>query len=336
MGEPLIVEVADHRGRIRFRFRLDPERPETIVGRAPRNDWVIDDPYVDACHLRITATDDGSWRFADLGSVNGVWLGHSGIRRQEGAITAGLELKVGRSTLRFVSSDTPVPAALVDPGQRPGIAGRLLERRTVIVILGLAVGVSALTRYYASTRTQSLVDLATPGLTILILTALWAAAWAFTNRLVAHRFRFLGHLAWAVLIVTVGSALAIGREWLGFFLPDIDLRGLEVLTWWSAGALLMAGHFELVTEWSRGKRWIVAATTTGALAAVVVVLARSESLGNEASTIETGALKPVDVRYLRATSLDGFVRDAGGLKAKVDDTEAPDPAANEADPPNRR
>jgi hypothetical protein len=51
-------------------------------------------------------------------------------------------------------------------------------------------------------------------------------------------------------------------------------------------------------------------------------LARSESLGNGTPADEAGALKPVAVRYLPATSLDGFVRDAGQLKGKVDETEA--------------
>ena len=322
MGEPLIVEVADHRGRVRFRTRLNPTQAETMVGRAPRNEVVLDDPYVDARHLRISATEDGGWRFADLGSVNGVWLGHSGTRQIDGPITAGLELKVGRSILRFVSPDAPVAPALFDPAQRAGITHRLLQPRTMVAILGLAAVLSATNRYYASTRTVTVADLATPGLTILIVTALWAAAWAFTNRLVAHRFRFLSHLVWAVLITTIGSALAIGGEWLGFFMPNTDWSGLEILIWWFGGALLLVGHFELVTEWPRTRRWIVATAATGMVAAVVVVLARSEALKGGALTHETGALKPVDVRYLPATSLDAFVRDAGELKTKVDETEA--------------
>lgn len=329
MGEPLILEVADHRGRVRLRTRLVPAEPETIIGRAPRNDVVLDDPYVDPRHLRIVATDDNGWRFTDLGSVNGVWLGHSGIRQFDGVITPGLELKIGRSMLRFVSPDAPVAPALLDPTHRGGIAHRLLEPRILVAILALALASSATTRYYGSTRAVTIADLVTPGLTVLIFTALWAAAWAFTNRLVAHRFRFVSHLAWAILITTVGSALATGGEWLGFFLPNTNWSGLEILAWWFGGALLLVGHFELVTEWPRTRRWIVAAAATGMVAAVVVVLARSEALKEGALTHETGALKPVDVRYLPSTSLDAFVRDAGELKTKVDETAA------EAEPDQR-
>ena len=321
MGEPLILEVADHRGRVRLRTRLVPAEPETFVGRAPRNDVVLDDPYVDPRHLRIVTSDDGGWRFADLGSVNGVWLGQSGIRQFEGVITPGLELKIGRSMLRFVSPDAPVAPALLDPAHRGGIAHRLREPRVIVAILALALASSATTRYYGSTRAVTVVDLVTSGLAILIFTALWAAAWAFTNRLVAHRFRFVSHLVWAILITTVGSAVASGGEWLGFFMPNTNWRGLEILVWWFGGALLLVGHFELVTEWPRARRWIVATVATGIVAAVVVVLARSETLKGSALTHETGALKPVDVRYLPATSLDAFVRDAAELKTKVDETE---------------
>ena len=322
MGEPLILEVADHRGRVRLRTRLVPAEPETIVGRAPGNDVVLDDPYVDPRHLRIAASEDSGWRFADLGSVNGVWLGHSGVRQFDGVITPGLELKIGRSMLRFVSPDTPVAPALVDPTHRGGIAHRMLEPRILVAILTLALASSAVTRYYGSSRAVTVVDLVTPGLTMLIFTALWAAAWAFTNRLVAHRFRFVSHLAWAILIATVGSAVATGGEWLGFFMPNTNWSGLEISAWWFGGALLLVGHFELVTEWPRTRRWIVATVATGMVAAVVVVLARSETLKGSALTHETGALKPVDVRYLPATSLDAFVRDAAELKTKVDETEA--------------
>ena len=183
MGEPLILEVADHRGRVRFRTGLDPTQPETLVGRALRNHVVLDDPYVDGHHLRITATEDGGWRFADLGSVNGVWLGHSGIRRADGAIAAGLELKIGRSMLRFLSPDAPVPPALFDPAQRAGIARRLLEPRTIVAILALAVGFSASSRYYASSRAVTVVPPPEPWLSVPDMIT---RAWMFLANVVAR------------------------------------------------------------------------------------------------------------------------------------------------------
>ncbi len=342
MGDPLIIEVTDHRGRIRSRTRLDPGAPEMTVGRALRCDVILDDPYADPRHLVIAPTDDGGWRFADLGSVNGVWVGGSalGTRRSalgcrlEGMIAAGVELRIGRSVLRFVSPDAPVPPALFDPAQRAGIARRLFEPRIMIAIFAVAVTVSATTQYFGSTRSVDAADLVTPGLAVMIFTALWAAGWAFTNRLVAQRFRFLAHFAWAVLISTVGSVLIVAREWAGSFVPSVDLGGLDVLIWWSVGALLLVGHFELVSEWSRVKRWVVATAATGVLAIAGVVLSRSAAVGEGTATRRTGALKPVDVRYLPATTLDGFVNDAAGLKAKVDETEADDTTDVRRTPPD--
>ncbi len=330
MGDALILEVTDHRGRVRSRTRLDPGAPEITVGRALRSDVILDDPYADPRHLLIAPTDDGGWRFADLGSVNGVWdARHSAPgtrrsalgRRHEGPIAAGLELRVGRSTLRFVSLDAPVPPALFDPAQRAGIARRLFEPRIMIAIFGVAVVFSVMTQYIGSTQPVDAADLVTPGLAVLIFASLWAAGWAFTNRLVAQRFRFLAHFAWAVLIATVGSALILAREWVGSFIPSADLGGIDVLIWWSVGALLLVGHFELVAEWSRGKRWVVATAATGVLAIAGVVLTRAAALGEDTAARRTGSLKPVDVRYLPATTLDDFVNDAAGLKAKVDETE---------------
>ncbi len=326
MGDSLILEVADHRGRVRSRVRLDRTRPETLVGRAPGNEVVLDDPYADPVHLRITPTDGGGWQFTDLESTNGVWLAAAGIRCRNGAITSGVQLKAGRSILRFIAPDAPVPPALPDPAQRRGIGRRLLEPRTIGAILALGMVTSGFTQYYASTTDVGLADLATPGLSVLILAALWAAAWAFTNRLVAHRFRFLSHWAWAVLMAAIASVVSVGRDWLGFFVPNGHLSWLDIGIWWAGGGLLLVGHFELVTEWPRARRWAVAMAATGALAIVAVVLQRASTGGDGIVAARDGALKPIDARYLPATSLEGFILDAGRLKEKVDEAD-PDRAA---------
>lgn len=322
MDHSLILEVADHRGQVRSRAHLDRTRPETLVGRAPGNDVVLDDPYADAVHLRITPTDGGGWQFKDLGSTNGVWFAASGIRCHSGPLQSGLQLKAGRSVLRFISPGAPVPPALSDPAQRPGIGRRLIEPRTIAAILAIGMAFSATTQYYASTTAVDLADLATPGLTVLIVAAVWAAAWGFTNRLVAHRFRFLSHWAWAVLMAAVGSAVSLGRDWLGFFVPNGDLSWLDIGVWWLGGGLLLVGHFELVTEWPRARRWTVAMAATGVLAIVAVVLQHSSGRDDGAATAREGVLRPIDVRYLPATSLEGFLRDAGTLKTRVDEADA--------------
>ena len=65
----LVVEVIQPNGE-RSRYQLNG-LPLTI-GRAVANDIVVDDPYADATHARLTMDETGAVVVEDLASVNGV------------------------------------------------------------------------------------------------------------------------------------------------------------------------------------------------------------------------------------------------------------------------
>lgn len=315
MGEPLILEIADQRGRIQQRIRLGAA-PLT-VGRGLRNTVIVDDPYLDPDHLVIETAGDGRYRFRDQGSLNGTWdLRHH--RRSEGPVTTGLELRAGRTHLRFVSADGTVPPALYDPTGQTGLVGRLLAPKAAALVIGGYALWLAWLQFLGSSADPSVTDLVTPGLAALVLAGLWAAGWAFTNRIVAQRFRFPTHLAWTVAIAACGTAVSIGTEWAGFFVPAMDLTLLEAAAWTALGAWLLAGHFQLVTEWPRRRRWLTAFGVTGVLIAVIGVLGRGGSLDRNPVGRPAGSLKPVAARYLPGTSVDDFFAKAASLKTEVD------------------
>ncbi len=315
MGETMILEVADQRGRILQRHRLGAA--PVSVGRGLRNAVILDDPYVDPDHLVIEAERDGTYQFRDLSSINGTWEAHH-RRVSDGAVRIGTELKVGRTTLRFVSADLPVAAALYDPSAQTGIVGRLLEPRIAALSLALYMTTSAGLKYLASPDDPSTAELLTPGLAGLLVAGIWAAMWAFTNRIVAQRFRFLSHWGWAMAITTGLTLLAIGFEWIGFFTPGTDLGAVEGALSAVLIAWLLAGHFQLVTEWPPRRRWAIATVTTAAVVGLIAILGRPGTFG-AGNVLRRGAsLKPIAARFLPASDVEGYFARAAELKTAVD------------------
>ncbi|MBL8988166.1 MAG: FHA domain-containing protein [Gemmatimonadetes bacterium] len=325
MGPTLILEVTDHRGRVRFRGRLNPLGAS--IGRGYGNDVILDDPYLDPVHLRIAPGPDGELAWRDAGSANGTWDPRHQRRLTGGAVVPGLELKVGRSVIRFVAPDQAVAPALRDPAGGHG-AAVLLDARRAGAALAAAMAIAGAAAYFTSTEPTSAAELAKPGLATLLLAGLWATGWAFTNRIVAQRFRFLAHWAWTALVATAFLVIGLGFEWLGFLWPGLEIQALEGMAWALLGTWLLVGHFQLITEWPAQRRWVVAGAVTVTLTVVIGVLGRDN--GNRESLLDpTGSLKPLASRFVPTTSMDGFFTETAELKRTLDEEADP---AGEAEP----
>jgi hypothetical protein len=312
----MIVEQLDPRGRATHRLRL-PGTPIT-VGRAYDNDLIIDDPYVDPHHLRLTPTEDGRIEFADLGSANGTWDQRLHWRVVSGVVRPGQELRIGRTVLRFASPDLPVRPTLVDPAGRAGVEQHLLNPRLAVLGMVLAVAGSGTDAYLTSSGEFTGIDFVTPGLAGLLVGAAWAGAWAFANRLVAHRFRFFAHLGWASLIGVGALAATYATRWLGFFLPNAGMEWVRLAAYFVLGAALLAGHFWLVTEWDLKRRWGTALLATSIITIVLGLLATDQILPSAEGAIGTESLKPISTELVPARSIDDFFRRAKTIKTEID------------------
>ncbi len=324
MGQALIIEIVDSRGRIQHRVRLG-DSPLTI-GRSYRNDVILDDPFVEADHLRIDPTEEGTWIVSDLGTRNGTWEGRDGRRVTSQLLQTATELRIGHTTVRAVSPDHPVAPALVDPSHRISGARRLAQPWWALAATVLALTVSTIFQFLGSDSHQGIAELATPGLVILTIAGGWAAAWAFTNRLVAQRFQFLGHLGWALVLGTAFGLTTTIFEWIGFFVPAVEWSWIEVVVDGGLFAILLTGHLQLVTEWSAAKQWRVAGATAAVAIGVGAILTRSNAFNDDgAGGSSSVALKPIDADWVPATSIDQFFRKAGSLQRIVDDLAGDDP-----------
>jgi hypothetical protein len=289
---------------------------------------IVDDPYADPHHLRIEPTEGPDWMVTDLGSRNGTWEVRSHRQITSGLLQPTQTLRLGRTTIRVVALDQPVAAALPDLAHRAGSVNKMANPAIAVITSAVAVVASGVATFWSSTTDQEPAQLATPGLTFLLVGSIWALGWAFTNRIVAQRFRFLGHLGWTMAAGTVGLVLSILFDWVGFLWPATDWSVLQLLGFGGLFATLLVGHFQLVTEWSNRKQWRIATVTTGLALAVIGVLGQSSALGGRQANRTTSVpLKPLAARFVPATSIDGFFGSTHSLQQDVDDL-----AGDEADP----
>ena len=318
----LIVEVLDPRtGEVRLRRRLD-EGPVTL-GRGYDNDIVLDDAYADARHARIVSDETGALVIEDLGSVNAlVGPGPGGARQTRVAVSPGVEVRVGRTRLRFRDPDTPLPPALPDvpasapPTPLPRWVGTWWGQLGVTALATAALAwVTWLGSYTASPGSE----VAGTTLGILLIAATWAGIWAVASRIVVQRFRFFGHLAVVSTITLAGFALVAVDEWATFLFPDgawknflAGVAGLLLI------AALVAGHLALSSTMSRRRRWTAGLATCAVVLAIGAVFTLVEDRSFSDVAAFSANLKPFPARWLPTATVEEFGQVEGDLKTQVD------------------
>src|SRR5688572_24239034 len=209
----LIMEVLDGRGgSVRSRIRLDalPVR----IGRGLDNDIILDDPYVDAQHAQITYGMSGEVIVEDLASTNGVALGRGRERVTTVGVLPGMELRVGRTVLRFRDSAEPVAPTLLD-APRASRAGPAWAANPGAQLALAVVALAWMWMYFwlESYEQAAASDTFTQVLGIAVLGAVWSGIWAVAGRMVVQKFRFMAHFAFFSLILLVILVAASIGEW---------------------------------------------------------------------------------------------------------------------------
>jgi hypothetical protein len=307
----LIVEVLGLHGEVRFR-RLLGDGPLTI-GRGFANDIVLDDPYADVGHARVVRGEDGAPVLEDLGSVNALG-GPDGRRMTRVGLGTDVEVRVGRTRLRFRDPDVPLPPALPDlPAERlrvPVWLTRPWGQLGICAVAAVVMGWDAWSDTYGGSGASDSVSTAL-GLATVIL--LWSGIWAVAGRVAVHRARFLAHVAMVSGILTAAVVVGWVSAWLTFLFPDNPLSS-------SAGgvigaallAALLAGHLHLASRMARRRRWITGLTVAAAVVVIgwVAGLAKRREFSDVPAFAATLKACPValvparDLRSFRDVELD--------------------------------
>ena len=266
MDRIAFVEVLDRRGRVRERVRLHGF-PATI-GRGYESDVIVEDRYVSPKHCRIVRDEtSGDIIVEDLGSVNGVSRAGFSDSLSRLSLASGARFRIGETTLRYVESGHPVaPAEPLVRGSK-GVVEALRRPGLAVAAVVLAVAVLVLD---AATSSYGESDVLGDVLVGLAALAAWAGVWAFVNRLLAHRFEFRRHLAWAGLLTVGFVALASLVDYVRFlFSADSLATVLDVLGNAAGFGMLLVGHLAIIPAATPRLRKRLALASAMAVAGIV-------------------------------------------------------------------
>lgn len=310
MNRDLYLEFASRSGEFQFRQRL-LSLPAT-VGRSLQNDFVLDDPYVAASHIEISANpdDSGELLIRDLGSRNGLFLDDR--RVQLARVRPGQMVRLGHTTLRVRSPDEAVAPERIDAFASQAFS--LSAGTTLVALIALiAIAQTPLNQFNEISAKIWMVSVLGP----LGLVVGWSALWAMLTRLFSGRAQFGAHLAiaaWTVLGIELSSqligltAFALSQSWLAQAITPISFA----LVGWA-----LFRHLSLAQL-----RW---PQTNRALALVLLALplslwmisnweARRSLLGDP---LVTTTYFPA-LRLVSGQSPDDFVAAIGKLRPAVD------------------
>ncbi|MDZ4728914.1 MAG: FHA domain-containing protein [Xanthomonadales bacterium] len=287
------------------------------IGRAHDNELVVVDPYVSPHHLQLSL-QDGQPQAQDLDSLNGSYLGSSKSRQSLFPLGDGQTIHFGHSQLRFHSCSAEVAPTLRDTAR----LGMLSMLGSPWVLIGAAI--LALLALYASELLEDPGKLTSLGIAeemsypLIGITA-WAGFWALMNRVLAHRFHFLAHLAIAFAGVAVLFAVAQLITLLGFAL------GLDNWVWWlrwlariSILGLVVFAHSHYFSQASPRRQALLAGI-------VALVLFGTPAVGSFIEKTQFSSLPWLDplllppaYQWREGDSMEVFMQRAQSLRADAD------------------
>lgn len=314
------IEVIDRTGRVQARVRV--EQLPFRIGRALDNDLVLDDPHVCPHHAELRGEEQ--LELADLDSLNGSFLGGERQRRARIEVGNGAELRVGHTHLRFRGVHESVAPALPDPMAGSRWLG--LDRwRYGLAALAGSAAVVGIDHVVGSTQALHVGVALSAIVPALIVLALWALTWSLVNRVVAHRFHYVGHLVIGCSGVIAGSLIEALGSYVGFALASDEAMGLATVV---VGAVLIStvvfGHLRLISTGS-WRRLLAPALLVGAGFLALTALPDANDERFDAEPSFTTSLKPPFAALRAGRDSETFYADASAALDAADDEARADP-----------
>ena len=111
---------------------IDCESARALIGSAPKNDLVLDDPAISRVHAEIEVDDTG-YLLTDKNSKNGIYV--AGLRVRQAYLEDGTEFQLGNTTIRFELTDESTEVHFSGRDHFGGLLGTSREMREIFSIL---------------------------------------------------------------------------------------------------------------------------------------------------------------------------------------------------------
>jgi Inner membrane component of T3SS, cytoplasmic domain len=262
-----IIEVRGRGGQLLG--RLSTDRPEVRIGRAFSNDLIVDDPYVDAHHLRLIVVE-GGWESHDLGSRNGMRHRSAGAGA-DALVRSGDTLRIGYTVLRVYNGDHPVPPALPRGGweDRLSLIGRY---RIWPALAGLTILVSIVSAYLNSWDEIEPQTFLGPVAANLGGPLLFAVLWALLGRLLRHRAQLMAHFG---IWLSIGLLSQLTTSMAGLAGFNAGSEAVETILNQGTAFVLLAGglwcSLLLATNLRARGRWLASIAVAAAFVSIGMI-----------------------------------------------------------------
>jgi hypothetical protein len=322
MGKIIFVEILDRRGTVRERVKVD-SFPAT-VGRGYGNAVIVDDRLVGVEHLRLSLDGEGGMIVEDLHSANGTWLAPSRESRksiEQQRVPAGGEalLRIGQTVLRLRGDDFAVGPALSSRAGSGVFGSRAKSGLIAFLVFAAGFGLNLLVFAQKTTRKEIGFELIAVALSMLVVFGLWTGFWSFLSRLVAHRFRFMTHLALLGGASILFLLLLTAEEYVEFlFTAPAAARAAGYAGFAVIFSLLLYGHLSVLSDSPRLKRILSSVLISAVLVGVTLLVTYMKEKEFTTELRFSSVLKPLGRSWVRTVSPDDYFDGLLPLKAKID------------------
>jgi hypothetical protein len=312
MGAIAWVEVLDAHGHVRARQRIDAV--PAIIGRGYGCDVLLDDPWVSPVHARLYRDLDGSLVLEDAGSENGLWAPGEAAPIRTRSVAGGVTLRAG-----LTPADARVAPTLAIDAAAP-VTGPYQRVWLGPVLAAVGGTVYGLGQLLEDPNKHLATEVVGDALSMMVLLALWAGAWALVTRAVSQRARFLGHLTVASGVGLVMLLVADVASYGAFLAPGtLTTSGISALPAVVAMIALLFGHLSLASSLSRARVAAISLTVVGGLIGIGALAASSDDDHEVVSRPDfVSELKPLSAGIIPAEDTSAFFGGIARLRETVD------------------
>lgn len=308
MKPPYAIEVLARNGEVLQRHQV--QQLPIRLGRAYDNDFIVDDAHAAAHHASIDLDERGELLITDLGSKNGTI--YRGARISKLVLGGDSVVRLGHTRLRVRPADFPVAPELVDTtmhgweGATPAVLGLLL--------IALFTGLESWIGDVDSFQPIHYLLVIASGLAV---GGLWSGIWALANRLFGAHARLGRHL------FILGSGLFVIGIWRAASCVMAYAWSAEWLTrYGNLMSIALACGMLFFHLWTikphHPRRFALVSAVLMLAGSALVMMTNLQSSGRSADELYMSVLLPPAVRQSPDHSLNAFLADAAGLKARAD------------------
>ncbi|MDH3973566.1 MAG: FHA domain-containing protein [Deltaproteobacteria bacterium] len=310
------IEVLGRSGKVSARYSV--RKRGLTFGRAYNNDVVIEDPYICPHHLEIIWDEENGLVARDLGTVNGLLRENEKMKVDSIKLVSGVRFRIGRTTFRFYSHDYEVPETIVDSYAMSPL--KALESR----LMQATIFTGALFYIFGDYWMESYKKFDTLHFTygmigIFSLIVVWSSFWAFTSRMLTHRWNLFIHCAIASAGIVAISLFDVVLSYMSFaFALDHFQRIVSAV----GMGLLIAGiiytHLRFVSSALPFHLASVSSAVAIAFVGMTLLLSHLEKKDFNYSPRYNVTLKAPAFKIVKSKSLGDFFESARELKSEMD------------------